>query len=119
MPPKAAKAKKTTVKLVIDCIVPVNDNIFDVANFEKFLHERIKVEGRTGNLGDKVAIASDKTKITVTAEAPFSKRYLKYLTKKYLKKITLKDYLRVISTEKNEYALRYYDVNEEESGDEE
>ena len=44
-----------------------------------------KVEGKTGNLGEKVTVSRDKAKINVTAEAPFSKRYLKYLSKKYLK----------------------------------
>ena len=34
------------------------------------------------------------TKITVTANIPFSKRYLKYLTKKFLKKNTLRDWIR-------------------------
>lgn len=34
------------------------------------------------------------TKITVTSNIPFSKRYLKYLTKKFLKKNTLRDWIR-------------------------
>jgi len=38
-------------------------------------------------LGDNVKVTRDKTKITVTSEIPMSKRYLKYLTKKYLKKV--------------------------------
>lgn len=40
-----------------------------------------------GVLGDNVKVVRDKTKITVTSEIPMSKRYLKYLTKKYLKKV--------------------------------
>ncbi len=38
-------------------------------------------------LGDNVTVTRDKTKITVTSEIQMSKRYLKYLTKKYLKKV--------------------------------
>jgi hypothetical protein len=53
---------------------------------EKYLKERIKVDGKAGNLGDKVQVSRDKSKIVVTAETAFSKRYLKYLAKKYLKK---------------------------------
>ena len=34
----------------------VSDRIFGVAAFEKFLHDRVKVEGRTGNLGDTVTV---------------------------------------------------------------
>ena len=50
------------------------DKVLDVASFMKFLHDRIKVNGKAGNLGESVSISSDKTKVTVTAETPFSKR---------------------------------------------
>lgn len=54
-----------------------------------------QVNGKAGALGETVSISRDKAKLTVTAELPFSKRYLKYLTKKHLKKQQLRDYLRV------------------------
>ena len=38
------------------------------------------MNGKTGNLGDKVTIQREKSKIYVTAELPFSKRYLKVPT---------------------------------------
>ena len=60
----------------------------DISSFETFLAERIKVGGKAGALGDVVSVAADKTKVTVTSDAPMSKRYLKYLTKKFLKKPT-------------------------------
>ena len=50
------------------------------------------------------------TKITVTSNIPFSKRYLKYLTKKFLKKNTLRDYLRVVASSKDNYQLRFYNI---------
>ena len=53
---------------------------------EKFLLDRIKVGGKVGNLGDLVSVSRDKAKVMVTSETAFSKRYLKYLSKKYLKK---------------------------------
>ena len=79
---KSAKAKqpKVTKKYVINCSQPVSDKIFDVAAFEKFLHDRIKIEGRTGNLGDQVSISQQGDgKVEVVAHIPFSGRYLKYL----------------------------------------
>ena len=79
---KSAKAKqpKVTKKYVINCSQPVSDKIFDVSAFEKFLHDRIKIEGRTGNLGDQVAISQQGDgKVEVVAHIPFSGRYLKYL----------------------------------------
>jgi large subunit ribosomal protein L22e len=95
---------------VIDCSAPVADSVLDVANFEKFLHDKIKVNGKAGNLGSKVTLSRDKTKINVAAELPFSKRYLKYLTKKYLKKQQLRDYLHVIATSSGTYELKYFSI---------
>merc|ERR1712222_140639 len=89
------------------------DTIITPADLEKFLKERIKVEGKTGNLGDKVTVSREKNKIHVSAEAPFSKRYLKYLSKKYLKKQQLRDFLRVVAPNKTSYELRYFNINED------
>ncbi len=96
----------------------MEDKVLDASSFEKFLHDKIKVNNKAGNLGTKVVISRDKTKINVTAELPFSKRYLKYLTKKYLKKQQLRDYLHVIATDKSSYELRYYNINEGEKDEE-
>jgi large subunit ribosomal protein L22e len=72
------------------------------------LHDRIKVGGKTNNLSGVVTIHRDGTQITVTSQQPMSKGYLKYLTKKYLKKSYLRDYFRVISSGKHAYELRYF-----------
>jgi large subunit ribosomal protein L22e len=89
------------------------------ASFEKFLHDRIKVDGKAGVLGDAVVISRDKNRLNIVAEAPFSKRYLKYLTKKYLKKQQLRDYLHVIASNKTTYELRYFNIHDTEGADEE
>eukprot|EP00403_Amphidinium_massartii_P026692 CAMPEP_0178400544 /NCGR_PEP_ID=MMETSP0689_2-20121128/15844_1 /TAXON_ID=160604 /ORGANISM="Amphidinium massartii, Strain CS-259" /LENGTH=123 /DNA_ID=CAMNT_0020021343 /DNA_START=85 /DNA_END=456 /DNA_ORIENTATION=+ len=107
------KGKKQTLKFTIDCTQPVDDTILTTADLEKFLKERIKVDGKTGNLGEKVQIGKEGKKIVVNAEAPFSKRYLKYLSKKYLKKQQLRDFLRVIAPSKTSYELRYFNINED------
>lgn len=88
----------------------MDDKVFDPAAFEKFLHDKIKVNGKAGKLGSKVTVVRDKSKVNVSAELPFSKRYLKYLTKKYLKKQQLRDFLHVIATTKGSYELRYFKV---------
>ncbi|XP_040116976.1 60S ribosomal protein L22-like [Oryx dammah] len=105
---KGVKKKKQVLKFTLNCTHPVEDGIMDAANFEQFLQERIiKVNGKAGNLGGVVTIERSKSKITVTSEVPFSKRYLKYLTKKYLKKKNLRDWLRVVANSKESYELRY------------
>merc|ERR1719158_2323666 len=99
---------------MVDCQQPVDDNILTPADLEKFFKDRIKVNGKAGNLGEQVAVSRDKSKIHVNAEAPFSKRYLKYLTKKYLKKQQLRDFLHVIAPSKATYELRYFNINEDQ-----
>ncbi|KAJ2002541.1 60S ribosomal protein L22 [Coemansia thaxteri] len=118
---KVTKAKRPSHHYVIDVSAPADDKIFDVAAFEKFLHDRIKVQGRTNNLGEQVAITHNGTKeVVVDTKIDFSKRYLKYLTKKFLKKNNLRDWLRVVSTDKDTYKLKYFNVsNAEEESDNE
>merc|ERR1711977_2529 len=116
------KLKKKTRSFVIDCARPVDDKIMEIGSFEKFLKDRVKVNGKAGVLGDAVTIAKDKSKITVTTEVEMSKRYLKYLTKKYLKKHNVRDWLRVVASNKDRsvYELRYFNIadNEVEDDDE-
>mmetsp|Transcript_120428 Transcript_120428/g.384471 ORF Transcript_120428/g.384471 Transcript_120428/m.384471 type:complete len:124 (-) Transcript_120428:2-373(-) len=109
----AVKGKKQLLKFTIDCQQPADDNIIEPKDLEKFLNSRIKVEGKTGNLGERVVVTRDKSKIHVSAEAPFSKRYLKYLSKKYLKMQQLRDFLRVVAPNKTSYELRYFNINED------
>ncbi|KAI3679048.1 hypothetical protein L6452_38355 [Arctium lappa] len=116
----AKGGKKKGATFVIDCGKPVEDKIMEIASLEKFLQERIKVGGKAGNLGDSVTITREKNKISVTSDSNFSKRYLKYLTKKYLKKHNVRDWLRVIASNKdrNVYELRYFNIAENEGEEE-
>jgi hypothetical protein len=165
----------------------------EIASFEKFLADKIKVNGKTGVLGDNVKVrgragsggegrggegtnagksrpaarwmprrrpsgsvsciaakqfehawvsrppptqsvhssdptplpcaqvSHDKSKVTVTSEVHMSKRYVKYLTKKFLKKHNVRDWLRVIASNKDRsvYELRYFNIAENEGEDDE
>lgn len=117
-PQKDKKPKKSTWRFHLDLTHPVEDGIFDSGNFEQFLREKVKVNGKTGNLGNVVHIERLKNKITVVSEKQFSKRYLKYLTKKYLKKNNLRDWLRVVASDKETYELRYFQISQDEDGSE-
>merc|ERR1719359_286274 len=105
--------KKSVSKFLVDCKQPVEDNIMDVSQLEKYFQDRIKVNGKTGNFGDAVKVSKEKQKVlvSVSSEIKFSKRYLKYLTKKYLKKQNLRDFLHVIAPSKTVYELRYFNIN--------
>ncbi|KLO20228.1 ribosomal protein L22e [Schizopora paradoxa] len=104
------KAGSTKRKFTVDYSVPANDGVFDGAAFEEYLKERIKVEGKTGNLGEKVKVSREGNKVVIAPSVPLSKRYVKYLTKKYLKKNTLRDWIRVIATSKEGFQLRFYNI---------
>merc|ERR1712056_4694 len=95
-------AKKVSHAFTIDCTHPVEDGIMQI-----------------GKLGKNVAISSTKTKIQVNADIDFSKRYLKYLSKKYLKANNLRDWLRVVADSKASYQLKYFNINQDEEEDEE
>merc|ERR1712194_529047 len=113
----AQKGKKQMLKFTVDCQQPSDDNIIEAKELEKYFNNRIKVDGKTGNLGERVVVSRDKAKIHVSAEAPFSKRYLKYLSKKYLKAQQLRDFLRVVAPNKTSYELRYFNINEDNDED--
>ncbi|VDO53689.1 unnamed protein product [Onchocerca flexuosa] len=109
------KKKKQTIKYNLECKNPVEDGIMNVNDFGTFLNERIKVNGKVGNMAaNGVKLEITKTKIILTSEVPFSKRYLKYLTKKYLKRNSLRDWLRVVASSKDTYELRYFQINQDD-----
>jgi len=110
---KAVKSVSTMV-CTIDCSAPAEDKIFDVVAFEQFLRQKIKVNGKAGALGKVVTITRDGDNVTVTSTAGFSKQYLKYLTKKFLKKNKIRDWLRVIAAKPGVYQLRYFNIQEGE-----
>ena len=108
---KAAKSKKAVAKYILNCSLPCDDNVMVLNDFTDFLKMKIKVDGKTGNLSNAVTVSKDKKNVVVEAKIDFSKRYLKYLTKKYMKKQQLRDYLRVVATNKNTYELRYLQLD--------
>jgi large subunit ribosomal protein L22e len=111
--------KKVNLKFAIDCAKVVEDKVVIMRDFEKYLRERIKVDGKKGNLGTSVTLSSSASAINLVSEIPFSKRYLKYLTKKYLKKVKIAEYLRVVATEKSKYELKYLKIHNDEEEEEE
>ncbi|OON13511.1 ribosomal L22e protein [Opisthorchis viverrini] len=118
-PQKSSGKKKQVHRFTIGCAPKVIDeDILDMVSLEKYLKERIKVNNKLNNLGKEVHIDHESNSVTVTANIPFSKRYLKYLTKKYLKRHKLRDFLRVVSKSKDSYELRFYNFETEDTDNE-
>lgn len=116
---KSKKSKRQSLKFSIDCAAPVDDGIMEIASFQQYLVDRIKIDGKVGQLGSNVSVSNTKNKVTVTSEIPFSKRYLKYLTKRYLKKNNLREWLRVVAKDKPSYTLTYFNIDQDEESDDE
>ncbi|MES1913961.1 MAG: hypothetical protein MHM6MM_006102 [Cercozoa sp. M6MM] len=104
---KKSKKSSQTV-FTIKCEKPVADSFLQVDQLVQYLQQKIKVDGVAGALGDVVAVEASGSNVLVKAKGEFSKRSLKYYTKKFLKKNQLRDYLRVIADSKASYELRYY-----------
>jgi large subunit ribosomal protein L22e len=82
--------------------------------------DSIKVEGKTGNLGEDVRVAKESAgQLTVYSSVPMSKRYIKYLTKRFLKRNSLREWLRVVSTSPTTYTLKFFNTEEEAAEDDE
>ena len=64
------KAKKT-LTFHIDCSKPVEDSIMEIAAFEKFLMDKIKVEGQAGTLYS----CTEKELLPASAMLPWHVRY--------------------------------------------
>lgn len=84
---------------------------------EKYVKARLKVNGKVNNLGNNVTFERSKLKLHVSSDVHFSKAYLKYLTKKYLKKNSLRDWIRVVANEKDSYELRYFRISSNDDED--
>ncbi|KAL6939006.1 60S ribosomal protein L22A [Hanseniaspora opuntiae] len=118
-PIQSARKQKITKTFFIDVSSPVENEIIDAADYVKFLVENIKVEGLKGNLGKAVSVQEENNVVTVVSTVKLSGKYLKYLTKKYLKRASLKEWIRFSSASKvNSYKLSFYqseqdDVEEE------
>lgn len=51
------KGKRKTQTFIIDCSKPVEDKIMEIGSFESFLRDKIKVEGKTGEMyGGRLAM---------------------------------------------------------------
>lgn len=80
--------------------------------------EHIKVNGKVNNLGNNVTLERQKMKVFVNSDVHFSKAYLKYLTKRYLKKNSLRDWIRVVANDKDSYELRYFRISSNDDDEE-
>lgn len=115
------KKEKAYRKYIVDFNQAVSNNLLSLEAASKFLNQNIKVNGLKGKLGDNVKVSQtdkkDKQKnsliVAVDHTMKFSKRYVKYLVKKFLRRENISLYLRVISNGPNTYLVKLFQRNVE------
>ncbi|OWB83492.1 hypothetical protein B5S33_g2122 [[Candida] boidinii] len=119
MAPITKKSNKAAKKFTVDCSGPTENGVFDPSAYVKYLVEHIKVDGHIGNLGKDITVSEEGSKVVVVSTTKFSGKYLKYLSKRYLKKNQVRDWIRFVSVKQNEYQLQFYSVAVDEEEEEE
>lgn len=108
------KGRKT---FKIDCSIPAEDGIFGedvLANFQQYFVDNVKLNGIKGKLNNKVRVFMKSNVLHVSSAIAYRKKYFKYVTKKFLKKKSLRDWVRILATGKDTYKLKYYNIHDEE-----
>ena len=112
------KKEKSYKKYTVDFSSPVDNKLLSLEAASKYLNSNIKVNGLKGKLGDSIKISTTDSKskntlvIQVDSQMKFSKRYIRYLVKKFLKREGIVKYLTVASSAPNAYAVKVLRKNE-------
>ena len=117
--PKDAK-QKTYKKYTVDFNSPVDNNLLTLESALKYMQSNMKINGLKGKLGETIKISitgkKDKNKntlnVSVDSQLQFSKRYIRYLVKKFLKREGIARFLTVSSTSPNAYTVKVIKKNE-------
>lgn len=112
--------QKTYKKYTVDFNSPVDNNLLTLESALKYMQSNMKINGLKGKLGNIIKInmtdKKDKTKNTlvfsVDNSIQFSKRYIRYLVKKFLKREGIARFLTVSSTSPNAYTVKVIKKNE-------
>jgi large subunit ribosomal protein L22e len=110
------KKEKSYKKYYVDFNSAVTNNLVSLEAAIKYLESNIKVNGIKKKLGESVLVNSandkEKKKNTILVQADtkmkFSKRYVKYLVKKFLKRENIASYLRVIAQGSSSYIVKLF-----------
>ena len=107
-------------KFTVDFNAPVDNNLLTLESALKYMQSNMKINGLKGKLGNRIKISmtdkKDKTKnnlvVSVDTTLQFSKRYIRYLVKKFLKREGIARFLTVSSTAPVAYTVKVIKKNE-------
>ena len=115
------ETKQTTYKKYsVDFSNPLENKLLTLESVLKFLQNNMKLNGLKGKLGKTILINTDekreksKTSIVISVDSSikFSKRYIRYLVKKFLKKEGVAKYLTLTATSPSAYMVKVIKKNE-------
>lgn len=118
---EAKEAKQISYKkYTVDFNSPVDNKLLTLEAALKYLQSNMKINGLKGKLADRIKInmtdKKDKNKNTLVISfdttLQFSKRYIRYLVKKFLKREGIARFLTVSSTAPGAYTVKVIKKNE-------
>ncbi len=112
--------QKNYKRFTVDFNAPVDNNLLTLESALKYMQSNMKINGLKGKLGNTIKInltdKKDKNKnslvFSVDTTIQFSKRYIRYLVKKFLKREGIARFLTVSSTAPNAYTVKVIKKNE-------
>ena len=116
---KILPKEKVYKKFYVDFSEPLDNKLLSIESAMKYLSSNMKIDGLKGNLKDFVKISVDDKRnkkcllIQVDNQMQFSKKYIKYLVKKFLKREGIVKYLTVLSNSPNSYEIKVLKNNNE------
>ncbi|KAK1350598.1 ribosomal protein L22 [Hamiltosporidium tvaerminnensis] len=96
----------------VDCSNLVKDNLLSVSEFLEFMQANMKINRKTNNLTENISLSTSgaSLKIENISGVRVNKRYIKYLSNKFLYQKQLRDWVRVVSGGKECYKMEYFNV---------
>ena len=116
---KILPKEKVYKKFFVDFSEPLDNKLLSIESAMKYLNSNMKIDGLKGNLKDFIKISIDDKRnkkcllIQVDNQMQFSKKYIKYLVKKFLKREGIVKYLTVLSNSPNSYEVKVLKNNNE------
>ena len=110
----------TYKKYTVDFSNPLENKLLTLESVLKYLQNNMKLNGLKGKLGKSILINADEKRdknkncivISVDSSIKFSKRYIRYLVKKFLKKEGVAKYLTLTATSPSAYMVKVIKKNE-------
>lgn len=108
---KSAHAEKG--KFELDCSLCTNESLFSTSELKDFLLARMNLRDKPGKIDRYAQINTTDNTVEVEYKCFISKRYVKYLGRKFLRIKKLNSWVRIIASSKTGYKFVFYNVDKD------